>query len=862
MSDLTLGIEEELHLVDLATGRLAARAPELLAQLPSDSFTAELQLTTVEINTSVATTLDGLRNELLRRRRQLVQIAGEARIGVAAVGIAPIYDPMRLTENVRFEQMREDYQLLVDEQLICGTQVHVGVGDRDAAVAVAARLTPWLPTLLALSASSPFWHGEDSGYASMRTLIWQRWPTAGPFGQLSTSAQYDQLLRDLVGSGAISDAKMAYFDVRPSNHLPTLELRVCDACPLVDDAVMIAGLFRGLVATELRAVERGEDLTYPAGPMYRAATWRAARSGLEGELVDLGADGLPAVAEVVVRRLLEHVRPALRELGDWERVRSLVVSALARGTSAARQRAEFSRRHRLSDVVDLVVAETQGLALSSAGHVPGQRRSLLAAYPSPPGDEVLGQDGLARFEYQGLLQVIEDGGGALLRERALARDRHQEELGLVFRVENTPEPGAQLHSAGSRDQLFPVDLIPRIVSGEDWKMLRTGLAQRARALELFLRDAYGAQNAVRDGIIPLEVLTSAPGWQEVGRRVPAGAVRAHVLGVDLVRDERGRWIVLEDNLRIPSGVGYALSIRRLMDEVMPDLPRPHGLLDASGAPLLLRRALRAAAAPGAGDNPVLVLLSDGPGNSAWFEHQLLARTAGLELVTAADLLVQGDRVVMIRDDASVPVDVMYVRVDAHELGGLIGADGKPLGDGFWDVVEAGQVAVANGPGNGVADDKAVYAYVPALIEYYLGELPLLQTARTYPCSDPEQREMVLERLDDLVIKPVDGYGGGGVLIGPHASQDELALRRKEIQEHPEGWIGQEIVSLSSHPTFDGRRLQPRHIDLRAFVYLTGAGPEDAHVADLGLTRVAPPGSLVVNSSRGGGAKDTWLLSSS
>jgi carboxylate-amine ligase len=177
-------------------------------------------------------------------------------------------------------------------------------------------------------------------------------------------------------------------------------------------------------------------------------------------------------------------------------------------------------------------------------------------------------------------------------------------------------------------------------------------------------------------------------------------------------------------------------------------------------------------------------------------------------------------------------------------------------------VAAGRVAVANGPGNGVADDKAVYAYVPALIEYYLGELPLLQTARTYPCSDPEQREMVLERLDDLVIKPVDGYGGGGVLIGPHASQDELALRRQEIQAHPEGWIGQEIVSLSSHPTFDGRRLQPRHIDLRAFVYLTGAGPEDAHVADLGLTRVAPPGSLVVNSSRGGGAKDTWLLSSS
>ncbi|MCU1690271.1 MAG: hypothetical protein JWN20_2199, partial [Jatrophihabitantaceae bacterium] len=194
MSDLTLGIEEELHLVDLATGRLAARAPELLAQLPSDSFTAELQRSTVEINSSVCTTLEDLRNELLRRRRQLVQVAGEAGLGVAAVGIAPIHDTMLLTETTRFEQMRQNYKLLVDEQLICGTQVHVGVDDRDVAVAVAQRLSVWLPTLLALSASSPFWRGEDTGYASMRTLIWERWPTAGSFGPVGSAAEYDALL--------------------------------------------------------------------------------------------------------------------------------------------------------------------------------------------------------------------------------------------------------------------------------------------------------------------------------------------------------------------------------------------------------------------------------------------------------------------------------------------------------------------------------------------------------------------------------------------------------------------------------------------------------------------------------------------
>lgn len=846
MTDLTLGIEEELHLVDLATGRLAARAPELLAQLPSASFTAELQQSTVEINTSVCSTLEGLRRELLRRRRQLVRVAGEARIGVAAVGIAPINDAMLITETSRFEQMRQNYKLLVDEQLICGTQVHVGVRDRNAAVAVASRMTPWLPTLLALSASSPFWRGADSGYASMRTLIWQRWPTAGPFGPLTNAADYDQLLDDLVGSGVIADAKMAYFDVRPSAHLPTLELRICDACPLVDDAVMIAGLFRGLVATELQAVNRGVGPIDVPPPLYRAAIWRAARSGLEGDLVDLMSFGAPATAEMVVRRLLEYVRPALTRLGDWDRVRALVVSALARGSSAGRQRIEFNRRRRLSDVVDLVVAETQGLALATAGHVPGQRRSLLASYPSPPGDEVLGQDGVARFAYQGLLQVIEDGGAALLRERAAERDRRQQELGLIFRV-------------GDADRLFPVDLLPRIVAAPEWAMLRNGLAQRARALEMFLRDVYGEQRCVRDGIVPREVLLSSPGWQESGLRVPPGATRAHVLGVDLVRDERAQWIVLEDNLRIPSGLGYSLSIRRLMDEVMPELPRPSGLLDASGAPQLLRKALLAAAPAGSGDDPVLVLVSEGPENSAWFEHKLLADAAGLRIAAPRDLRLADGRVV-VRDGAlEMPVDVLYLRVDAHELADLSRFGGEPLGQEVWDIVEAGRVALANAPGNGVADDKAVYAYVPALIEYYLGEQALLRTARTYPCSDPDQRDMVLERLDDLVIKPVDGYGGGGVLIGPHASADELEQRRRQILEHPQGWIGQEIVSLSSHPTFDGRRLQPRHIDLRAFVYLTGDGPEDALVADAGLTRVAPAGSLVVNSSRGGGAKDTWLL---
>lgn len=849
MSELTLGIEEELHLLELSTGQLAARAPELLSRLPQASFTAELQRSTVEINTAVTSTLEDLRRELLRRRRQLVRVAAELHLGVAAVGTAPMADLLAMTETTRFEQMRRDYRLLVDEQMICGTQVHVAVHDRDQAVRVASRITPWLPTLLALAASSPFWRNADSGYASMRTLIWQRWPTAGPFGAMDSAAQYDDLIGELLQSGVIADAKMAYFDVRPSAHLPTLELRVCDACPRVDDAVMIAGLFRGLVAAELDALRRGSGAPEIAAPLYRAAVWRAARSGLEGDLLDLRSSGRPVRAEASVRQLLEHVRPALARLGDWERVRGLVTSALARGTSAARQRAEFARRHRLSDVVDLVIAETQGLALTTAGHVPGQRRSLLAGYPSPPGDEVLGPGGLAAVAYQGVLQVIEDGGPALMRERGLRRDTHQKDLGLIFRV-------------GDQDRLFPVDLLPRIVEADDWSMLRRGLAQRARALELFLRDAYGKQEAVADGVIPAQVLRRAPGWEDAGLRVPPSALRAQVLGVDLVRDERGGWVVLEDNLRIPSGLGYALSIRRLMDEVMPDLPRPPGLLDTAAAPGLLRAALIASAHPDAREDPTLVLLSDGPGNSAWFEHRLLADAAGLTVASPRDLLVRDGWVVLTGDGAPRPVDVLYVRLDAHRIGDMIGADGQPLGEQFWDVVESGRVAVANAPGNGVADDKAVYAYVPALIEYYLHEAPLLRTARTYPCGDPEQREMVLERLDDLVVKPVDGYGGGGVLIGPDASADELAGARAQILLDPDRWIGQELVSLSSHPTFDGRRLSPRHVDLRAFVYQTGVEPGDAHVASAGLTRVAPAGSMVVNSSRGGGAKDTWLIGGS
>src|SRR3954451_12859806 len=258
-AELTLGAEEELHLIDRGSGRLAARAPQLLSRLPADSYSAELQRTTVEINTGIVRTLDELRNELVSLRRGVIEAAELEGVGIAAVGTAPLsaVADFELTSSGRYGRMQEQYRLLIDEQLICSLQVHVGVSDRNVAVEIMQRVSRQLPVLLALSTSSPYWNERDTGYASIRSMIWQRWPTAGPTGPLATATDYDAMLDDLVSSGVISDANMAYFDVRPSSHAPTLELRVCDGCPLVDDAVLIAGLFRAAVHAAEQGIEAG-----------------------------------------------------------------------------------------------------------------------------------------------------------------------------------------------------------------------------------------------------------------------------------------------------------------------------------------------------------------------------------------------------------------------------------------------------------------------------------------------------------------------------------------------------------------------------------------------------------------------------
>ncbi|MGW2222061.1 carboxylate-amine ligase [Nonomuraea sp. NPDC001684] len=356
---IRVGVEEEYHIVDATTRRVTARAGALLSALPEESFTHELQRSMVEANSAPFLALDDLARDVCRLRRKLISAADELGLGIAAVGTPQLadLDEVKVFPDQRYEKMLSDFQVLTREQLICGTHVHAEVPDPDLAVAVAHRLTPWLAPLLALSASSPFWDGADTGYASYRTLVWQRWPTTGPIGKFGSAAEYQEMVRGLIRSGVISDAGMLYFDVRPSQHVPTVELRICDACPRVEDVVLIAGLFRALVAREVAAARRGPGPEVQV-EAARAATWQAARWGLEGDLVD-PVEGVPRPAKEVVEDLVTGLRPQLEAAGDWELVTGLTRQVLQTGTSAARQRAAYAERGSLADVVDLVLSETR-----------------------------------------------------------------------------------------------------------------------------------------------------------------------------------------------------------------------------------------------------------------------------------------------------------------------------------------------------------------------------------------------------------------------------------------------------------------------------------------------------------------------
>ncbi len=464
-------------------------------------------------------------------------------------------------------------------------------------------------------------------------------------------------------------------------------------------------------------------------------------------------------------------------------------------------------------------------------------------------DEAVDSDGRIRPQYQGVFQRLDGFGAEELRRRQRLKDAIFQTQGITFTVYGD--------DAGT-ERTFPLDLIPRVIPGEEWQLLEAGLVQRVRALNAFLEDLYaGEQAIVREGVVSRRLVESATGFlpQAVGIPAPHGA-RCIVSGIDVVRDHEGRYVVLEDNLRNPSGVSYVLENRSAMTRVLPVAFRQSTVRPVSRYPHMLLEAL-SSVAPGGNPTPRVVLLTPGRFNAAYFEHAFLARQMGIDLVEAHDLVVDDGAVHMRTTRGLRRVDVIYRRIDDEYLDPEELRPDSVLGiPGLLKVARAGNVTICNALGNGVADDKAVYAFVPRMIKYYLGEAPLLANVETYLLDDPDQLGAVLDRLHQLVVKPVAASGGYGMLIGPAATEQELEDFTAKLRADPRGYIAQEVVKLSRVPTLVGDALEGRHVDLRPFVI---AG-ERVEVLPGGLTRVAlRRGSLIVNSSQGGGSKDTWVL---
>lgn len=460
-------------------------------------------------------------------------------------------------------------------------------------------------------------------------------------------------------------------------------------------------------------------------------------------------------------------------------------------------------------------------------------------------DEMFAADGSVRESYEGVYSALAPTSSKDLGARADALGRAFIDQGVTFSLSGQESP-------------FPLDVVPRVIAAQEWARLEKGIKQRVKALELFLADIYGEQRILRDHVLPRRLVTSCEHFhREAAGIVPPNGVRIHVSGIDLVRDEVGDFRVLEDNLRSPSGVSYVMENRRTMTRVFPDLFMSHKVRAVGDYATHLLRALRAGAATNEAD-PTVVVLTPGVANSAYFEHSLLARQMGVELVEGRDLFCRDNVVYMRTTEGERQVDVIYRRIDDEYLDPMHFRPDSILGvAGVLNAARAGNVVISSAVGNGVGDDKLVYTYVPQIIDYYLGEKPLLQNVDTFRCWLDDECEEVLDRVAELVIKPVEGSGGYGIVFGPDASAAELAEITEKIRADPRGWIAQPVVQLSTVPTKIGDVLSPRHVDLRPFAVNDG---DDIWVLPGGLTRVAlPEGSLVVNSSQGGGSKDTWVL---
>ncbi|HNT21834.1 MAG TPA: circularly permuted type 2 ATP-grasp protein [Saprospiraceae bacterium] len=459
------------------------------------------------------------------------------------------------------------------------------------------------------------------------------------------------------------------------------------------------------------------------------------------------------------------------------------------------------------------------------------------------------------FDHQGIRPLYQKMVNAINRLSAEEMN-HKDDLakklfmsqGVTFTVYSSGE---------GIEKIFPFDIIPRLIGAAEWKHIETGIKQRLKALNIFLHDIYHDQFIVRDGLIPVQLIYSCPGFIRamVGVKVPH-QIYTHISGIDLIRDQDGQFFVLEDNLRTPSGVSYMIENRSITYRIFPDLLPRIGVRPVKDYPdLLLNNLLSLSNRQTSA--PTVVLLTPGIFNSAYFEHTTLARLMGIELVEGKDLVADGNKIYMKTINGLKQVDVIYRRVDDEFIDPLVFRRDSLLGvPGLYSAYRAGQVAVVNAIGNGVADDKAIYSYVPEMIRYYLNEEPVLKNVPTYPMENPELRAMVFNDLSRMVIKKTNESGGYGMLIGSSATEKQMAEFRRAIEQDPRSFIAQPIINLSSVPCYIQGKLQARRVDLRPYALY---GPHGIDIVPGGLTRVAlKEGSLVVNSSQGGGSKDTWV----
>ena len=456
-----------------------------------------------------------------------------------------------------------------------------------------------------------------------------------------------------------------------------------------------------------------------------------------------------------------------------------------------------------------------------------------------------------RQQYQHVVEFLQQMNIEELNKKEEMAKKMFMSQGITFTVYNSGE---------GIEKIFPFDIIPRIITASEWTYIESGIRQRLKALNLFLKDVYNSQFILKDGVVPTEMVYSCPHFlrEMHGFQVPHD-IYVHVAGIDLIRDQDGTFYILEDNLRTPSGVSYMLENREITKRIFPDLIPKNNVRTVTEYPDILHRNL-VSLSPRQTANPTIVLLTPGIYNSAYFEHTTLARLMGVELVEGRDLVIDNHRVYMKTTSGLQRVDVIYRRVDDEFLDPLVFRPDSMLGvAGIISAYRKGNVAIVNAPGNGVADDKAIYAYVPAMIRYYLNEEPILKNVPTYQLGNREEQEYVFSNMNRMVVKKTNESGGYGMLMGHTASEEEIQRYQAEILKDPRQYIAQPIISLSSAPCYMNGRMQPRRVDLRPYAL---CGPDGIQIVPGGLTRVAlREGSLVVNSSQGGGSKDTWVLAS-